>query len=129
MTAPIGPLGSSLSSNFTQIAQRAQDSARAIVVPVFPGSGNSGNSGTIGGAADVGDVGPSFKETFTRAMNEVTDARTRGADLAKRFVDGEPVELHTVMAASAEAGLALDIAIEMRNKVIEAYRALINMQS
>jgi flagellar hook-basal body complex protein FliE len=34
-----------------------------------------------------------------------------------------------VMAASEEAGLALDLAIEMRNKVVEAYRSLINMQS
>ena len=124
MTAPIGPLGSSLSSNFTQIAQRAQDAARGIVVPVLPGSGSG-----AGGAADIGEAGPSFKDTFSRAMNEISDTRERGADLAQRFAAGEPVELHTVMAASEEAGLALDLAIEMRNKVVEAYRALINMQS
>jgi flagellar hook-basal body complex protein FliE len=123
MTAPIGPLGSSLSSNFTQIAQRAQDAARGIVVPVLPGSGN----GT--GAGEIGDAGPSFKDTFSRAMNEISDTRERGSSLAQRFAAGEPVELHTVMAASEEAGLALDLAIEMRNKVVEAYRALINMQS
>ena len=123
MTAPIGPLGSSFSSNFTNIAQRVQDSARGIVVPVLPGSGNAGD---VGGA---GEAGPSFKDTFSRAMNEISDTRDRGADLAQRFAVGEPVELHTVMAASEEAGLALDLAIEMRNKVIEAYRALINMQS
>jgi flagellar hook-basal body complex protein FliE len=126
MTAPIGPLGSSLSSNFTQIAQRAQDAARGIVVPVLPGSGNGAGAG---GAAEIGDAGPSFKDTFSRAMNEISDTRERGANLAQRFAAGEPVELHTVMAASEEAGLALDLAIEMRNKVVEAYRALINMQS
>lgn len=124
MTAPIGPLGSSLSSSFTQIAQRAQDAARGIVVPVLPGSSNE-----TGGGADIGEVGPSFKDTFSRAMNEISDTRERGSNLVQRFAAGEPVELHTVMAASAEAGLALDLAIEMRNKVVEAYRALINMQS
>ena len=124
MTAPIGPLGSSLSSTFTQIAQRAQDAARGIVVPVLPGASNE-----TGGGADIGAVGPSFKDTFSRAMNEISDTRERGSNLAQRFAAGEPVELHTVMAASAEAGLALDLAIEMRNKVVEAYRALINMQS
>lgn len=126
MTAPIGPLGSSLTTSFTQIAQRAQDSARGIVVPVLPGSGNGADAGTAG---DVGTTGPSFKDTFAKAMNEISDTRARGADLAQRFAAGEPVELHTVMAASAEAGLALDLAIEMRNKVVEAYRSLINMQS
>jgi flagellar hook-basal body complex protein FliE len=33
------------------------------------------------------------------------------------------------MAASEEAGLALDLLIEMRNKVVEAYRSVISMQS
>lgn len=117
MTAPVGPL----SPAFTQLAQRVQDAARGIEVPVLPRR--------PGGAGEGEDLGPSFKETFTRALNEVSDARDRGAVLAERFAAGEEVELHQVMAASEEAGLALDLAIEMRNKVVEAYRSLINMQS
>ncbi|MBK7908558.1 MAG: flagellar hook-basal body complex protein FliE [Gemmatimonadetes bacterium] len=119
MTSPIG----SLSSSFSQVTPRIQDGPRQIVVPVLPGSGGAGASG---GAADVG---PSFKDTFTRALSEVSDTRERGAELAERFAAGEQVDLHSVMAASEEAGLALDLAIEMRNKVVEAYRSLINMQS
>jgi len=119
MTSPIG----SLSGAMQQIAQRSNDQVRGITVPVLPERGEAG----IGGGAP--EIGPSFKDTFTRAMNEISDTRDRGADLAKRFAAGEPLELHTVMAASEEAGLALDLAIEMRNKVVEAYRALINMQS
>lgn len=117
MTAPVGPL----SPAFTQLAQRVQDAARGIEVPVLPRR--------PGGPGDGEELGPSFKETFTRALNEVSDARDRGAVLARRFAAGEEVELHQVMAASEEAGLALDLAIEMRNKVVEAYRSLINMQS
>lgn len=119
MTSPIG----SLSSAFSQVTPRIQDGPRQAIVPVLPGSGSAG---TAGGAADIG---PSFKDTFTRALNEVSDTRERGAELAQRFANGEQVELHSVMAASEEAGLALDLAIEMRNKVVEAYRSLINMQS
>lgn len=115
MTSPIGSL-----SNFTQAVPRVQDGPRSITIPVLPGSGSAGAAG---------DVGPSFKDTFTRAMNQVTDARDNAADLATRFAAGEQVELHAVMASSEEAGIALDLAIEMRNKVVEAYRALINMQS
>ncbi len=118
MTSPIGPL----SPQFAQMAQRIQDQARGITVPVLPGAGE-------GGAGGAGDVGPSFKDTFTRAINEVSDTRARGTNLAERFAAGEPVELHQVMAASEEAGIALDLAIELRNKVVEAYRSLINMQS
>ena len=34
-----------------------------------------------------------------------------------------------VMAAQEEAGVALDLLIEMRNKMVESYRTLISMQS
>lgn len=71
----------------------------------------------------------SFGNTLTRALNEVSDARDRSGDLTQRFAAGENVELHQVMAASEEAGLALDLLIEMRNKVLEAYRSVISMQS
>jgi flagellar hook-basal body complex protein FliE len=73
--------------------------------------------------------GNSFGDTLTRAINEVSDAREKSADLTQRFAAGENVELHQVMAASEEAGLALDLMIELRNKVVEAYRSVISMQS
>jgi flagellar hook-basal body complex protein FliE len=34
-----------------------------------------------------------------------------------------------MMAAGEEAGIALELMIEMRNKVLEAYRTLVTMQS
>jgi flagellar hook-basal body complex protein FliE len=46
-----------------------------------------------------------------------------------RFVRGEHVEMHEVMAATEEAGIALEMLVELRNKVTDAYRSLINMQS
>jgi flagellar hook-basal body complex protein FliE len=77
----------------------------------------------------LGDGENSFGDTLTRALNEVTDARDRSSDLTTRFANGENVELHQVMAATEEAGLALDMLLELRNKVVEAYRTMINMQS
>ena len=71
----------------------------------------------------------SFGDTLKRAINEVSDARDASADLTQRFANGENVELHQVMAATEEAGLALDMLIEVRNKVVEAYRSVISMQS
>jgi flagellar hook-basal body complex protein FliE len=77
----------------------------------------------------TGESNNSFGDTLTRALNEVSDARDRSSDLTKRFAAGENVELHQVMAASEEAGVALDLVIELRNKVVEAYRSVISMQS
>jgi len=77
----------------------------------------------------TGESNNSFGDTLTRALNEVSDARDYSSDLTKRFANGENVELHQVMAASEEAGIALDMVIELRNKVVEAYRTVISMQS
>jgi flagellar hook-basal body complex protein FliE len=77
----------------------------------------------------TGESDNSFGDTFTRVLNEVSDTRDHAGDLVKRFAAGENVELHQVMAASEEAGVALDMVIELRNKVIEAYRSVISMQA
>ena len=45
------------------------------------------------------------------------------------LVRGEGVELHQVMASAEEASLSLDLMVELRNKVTEAYKTLVNMQS
>jgi flagellar hook-basal body complex protein FliE len=77
----------------------------------------------------TGESNNSFGDTLTKAINEVSDTRDRAGDLVQRFASGENVELHQVMAASEEAGIALDMMIELRNKVVEAYRSVISMQS
>jgi len=72
----------------------------------------------------------SFGSTLKRVINEVSDSGDRAGALKDRFLDGDKsVELHQVMAASEEAGIALDLLIELRNKTVEAYRSVISMQS
>lgn len=72
--------------------------------------------------------GPSFADTLTRVVNDTQQMQEDASSLIGRFVRGEPVELHQVMAASEEAGIALEFLVEMRNKVTDAYRTVMNMQ-
>ena len=78
-----------------------------------------------GGASGPG----SFGETITGFVNSVSDAQDAAGKMRERYLNGEQVELHQVMAASEEAGISFDLMVELRNKVLEAYRTLINMQS
>lgn len=73
--------------------------------------------------------GPSFADTLKQALGEVNALQVEAQDAIAAFVRGDPVELHEVMAATEEAGIALDLLIEIRNKITEAYRAVINMQT
>lgn len=74
-------------------------------------------------------LGPTFGDTLTDALNSISAVRDNAGEMTRRFVAGEDVELHQVMAAQEESSIALDLLIEMRNKMVESYRTLVNMQS
>lgn len=70
----------------------------------------------------------SFGETITGFVNQVSDLENSAGALRDRYLRGEQVEIHQVTAAAEEAGIALDLMVELRNKVLEAYRTLVNIQ-
>jgi flagellar hook-basal body complex protein FliE len=84
--------------------------------------------GSTPGAA-AGGNGSSFADTLKQALEKVSEAQDNSAAHVAAFLRGENVELHQVMAAAEEAGIALEMLIEVRNKFTEAYRTVINMQS
>ena len=93
--------------------------------------GATSNWSTVGqglrGGAAPGGI--SFGDTLRGMIGEVSEAQEASSHAVQAFLRGEPVELHQVMAATEEAGIALDMLIEVRNKLTEAYRTVINMQS
>ena len=84
--------------------------------------------GPIGQNFDSGEAS-SFKDTLANALGEVQGMQDDASDAIEAFLRGDPVELHDVMAAVEEAGLALEMLIEVRNRVINAYRTVVNMQT
>ncbi len=94
------------------------------------GLGVGGDAGGIQVPAGVGKTeGPSFGDTLKQFVSGVSDAQDAAGDLRDKFLRGEPVELHQVMAAGEEASLSLELMVELRNKVTEAYRQLVSIQS
>src|SRR6476661_15936 len=71
--------------------------------------------------------GPSFGDTLKKALGEVSQAQETSQDYIQRFVRGEPVELHQVMAAAEEASISLEMLVELRNKLMDAYRTVVSM--
>ena len=58
----------------------------------------------------------------------MSELQSEAQDAIGAFLRGEPVEVHQVMAAAEEAGIALEMLIEIRNKLTEAYRSVIQLQ-
>ena len=81
--------------------------------------------GNVGGIGDSG--GPSFGDVFKKALDDTSNLQTDAQNTISAFLRGEPVELHQVMAASEEASISLELLVEVRNKLTEAYRSIMNV--
>lgn len=95
----------------------------------LPGVGDGGAVQVPVIKPGAGAGGPSFGDTLKQFVSGVSDAQDAAGDLRDKFVRGDPVELHQVMAAGEEASLSLELMVELRNKVTEAYRQLISIQN
>ncbi len=80
----------------------------------------------LGGPA-ASPSGPSFSDLFARAVNDTSGMQENAQDMIGAFLRGEPVELHQVMAASEEAAISLELLVEIRNKLTDAYRTVMNL--
>jgi flagellar hook-basal body complex protein FliE len=74
------------------------------------------------------DGGASFGDLFKRALNDSSGLEEDAKNVIGSFLRGEPVELHQVMAASEEAAISLELLVEVRNKITDAYRTIMNIQ-
>jgi len=71
---------------------------------------------------------PSFGDALKRMLTDSSDLQSDSKELIEAYLRGEPVDLHQVMAAGEEAGISLEILVEIRNKLTEAYRSIMNVQ-
>lgn len=71
--------------------------------------------------------GGSFADTLKQFVTDVNEMQQIAADKDLKFATGEIKDIHEVMAAAEEAGLSLQLLIEVRNKALDAYRELIRI--
>ena len=70
----------------------------------------------------------SFLDTLKEKLNEVNDKQIESNNITQKFIKGEEDDIHKVMLSSAEAKLSLELAVQIRNKLVEAYEEFNRMQ-
>lgn len=71
---------------------------------------------------------PDFSTMFSNAINKVNETQQTAGDLAKAFERGDPsVTLTQVMVAAQKSSVAFEAVTEVRNKLVEAYKDVMNM--
>lgn len=70
--------------------------------------------------------GPSFADTLGEALNEVNDMQLNADKAIQDLVTGESKNIHEAMIALSKAELAFKLTMQVRDKVLEAYKEITN---
>lgn len=99
------------------------DPIRSIVdriqFPTLPGTG-AASSGT--------PPGEGFGGIFKEALSQVAGQQQQAEASMNSFLRGESEEVHKVALDAQRAELSLEMFLQMRNKVVQAYQEIMRTQ-
>lgn len=68
-----------------------------------------------------------FTDIFGELINSVNSIQQESAQAQELLATGEAADLHQVMIAVEEAGITMDLFLEIRNRLLEGYQSLVKM--
>ncbi len=81
-----------------------------------------------GSASKATPEGTGFGDRIKEALSEANDLQLNAAGVADQFAKGEIENVHDVMIAAEKASVSLELVLEVRNKLLDAYREIMRMQ-
>jgi flagellar hook-basal body complex protein FliE len=92
-------------------------------LPPLPPITPADRPGAVGGAA-----APGFGEALGKGLQQVSSLEHRADALIEDVATGGPTRIHEVMAATSQAGLAVDLLVQVRDRALEAYQEVMRLQ-
>lgn len=68
-----------------------------------------------------------FSQMLNDAIHKVNEAQVQSDIATEKLINGQAENLHDVMIAAEKAAVTLQVTLEIRNKVIEAYQEIMRM--
>lgn len=79
-------------------------------------------------ATPPGPAGNGFANALANGLQQVSGLEHRADALIEDVAIGGPTQVHEVMVATTEAGLAVDLLVQVRDRAMEAYSEIMRMQ-
>ncbi len=76
------------------------------------------------GAAESGK----FLETLQQSIDQAEGAQGAAATQVAQLLNGKGADLHSAMIAVEKADLSFQLMMQVRNKIVQAYQQISNMQ-
>lgn len=86
-----------------------------VLQPLFP---------PLGPEKRAAESGGDFGRVLNEAVNRLNESQVRADTAVRQFLAGEVQDVHRVIIALREAELTMQFAVEVRNRILEAYQEI-----
>ncbi|CCJ34710.1 flagellar hook-basal body complex protein FliE [Caloramator australicus] len=69
-----------------------------------------------------------FEEYLKKALDRVNEKQVEAENATIDLITGQAQDIHQVMLATEEARLTLELAVQIRNKLVDAYQEIMRIQ-
>jgi flagellar hook-basal body complex protein FliE len=81
----------------------------------------------LDGAAKTEATSAPFSQTLSEAVRSVSDQQAKASDLSAAYERGETHDIVSVMVERQKASLGFEATLQVRNKLLSAYRDIMTM--
>jgi flagellar hook-basal body complex protein FliE len=104
-----------------QILQQNQALQRANSMPIG-GAPATGATGAVDAAKPA-----SFADTLESALKSVNEGQEQAGQLSEAYERGETIDIAKVMLARQQAQIGFEATLQVRNKLLSAYKDIMSM--
>jgi len=88
----------------------------------------TGGAAKAGGQEPSDQISGSFEGLLSSQIEKLNGVQVQADNMIADFAAGNTDDLHQVMIAAEEASMSMELAVQIRNKIVDAYKELNNMQ-
>ncbi|HNW46048.1 MAG TPA: flagellar hook-basal body complex protein FliE [Thermotogota bacterium] len=78
--------------------------------------------------AEKSEIEPDFMKILQQALEETNADQYEAERAADEFAAGRLSNIHDVLISAEKAAMSLRLTLEVRNKIVDAYREIMRMQ-
>lgn len=87
----------------------------------------SASNATSGASATGGGAAASFADTLDGALKGVNRQQQQASELSASYERGETIDIAKVMMARQQASVGFEATLQVRNKLLSAYKDIMSM--
>ena len=103
------------------------DRVMALRAQILERNAALSRAGTAASAPPTPAAPTSFADTMESAIAKVNDGQQRAQSLSESYERGETIDIAKVMLARQEASVGFEATLQVRNKILSAYKDIMSM--